>query len=181
MRIRVSASRLELLSNGRVRLALKTTWRNGVTHVTMPQADLILRMCAQIPLPRRPSLRYHGVFAPAARLRSKIVPAGDRARCRRKNLAEGCKRETSTRLAWSEALKRAFREDILQCQCGSRRVVLAAVIARAECERIVRHLAVANPEDFVAIRGPPTEFEFVDVGPEPWDLPDDDPGDELAA
>ena len=83
MRIRVSASRLELLSNGRVRLALKTTWRNGVTHVTMPQADLILRMCAQIPLPRRPSLRYHGVFAPAARLRSKIVPAGDQARCRR--------------------------------------------------------------------------------------------------
>ena len=72
-------------------------------------------------------------------------------------------------------------ERLQQCQCGSRRVVLAAVVARGECERIVRHLAVANPEDFVAIRGPPAEFEFVDAGPDPWDLPDDDPGDELAA
>ncbi len=39
LRPAVSASRLELLDNGRVRLALKTTWRNGVTHVTMPNPE----------------------------------------------------------------------------------------------------------------------------------------------
>jgi len=47
-------------------------------------------------------------------------------------------------------------------------VVLAAVVARAACARIVRHLAVANPKDFVAIRGPPTDLELVAVAADPW-------------
>ena len=60
-------------------------------------------------------------------------------------------------------------------------MVLAAVVARAACARIVRHLAVAHPADFVAIHGPPTDLELVAVATDPWDVAADDPGDELAA
>jgi len=112
------------------------------------------------------------------------VPAGDKAKCRRKKPGEVGQRETSTRLRWSEALKRAFDIDILQCgKCGGRLVMLAAVLDHPECARIVKHLAITEPElsDIESFHGPPVAFAVVDAVPEPWDLADDDPDAQLAA
>ena len=59
--------------------------------------------------------------------------------------------------------------------------MLAAVLDRAQCERIVVHLAIAEPSDIESFHGPPAAFAVLDAMPEPWDLADDDPDAELAA
>ena len=75
----------------------------------MRKADLVVWLAAQVPLPRKPSVRYHGCFAPNAFWRPFVVLAG-----------------------------------------------LAAVQDKPSLERILRHLRLwRDPEDIVAIRGPP--------------------------
>ena len=40
----------------------------------MTKQVLMERLCALVPRPRRHLVTYHGVLAPAARLRSRVVP-----------------------------------------------------------------------------------------------------------
>jgi hypothetical protein len=70
----IAESRLSLLPDGRVRYALKKRWKDGTTHVVLTAAVLIERLLALVPRPRKHLVTYHGVLAPAASLRSRIVP-----------------------------------------------------------------------------------------------------------
>jgi len=54
----------------------KNRWRDGTTHVAFDPVDFVAKLAALVPPPRSHLVRYHGVLAPAARLRSRIVPAG---------------------------------------------------------------------------------------------------------
>ena len=65
----IAASRLSQLPDGRLCYALKRTWKDGTTHQV-----LIERLLALVPRPRRHQLTYYGVLAPAAGLRSRVVP-----------------------------------------------------------------------------------------------------------
>ena len=56
---------------------LKRRWKDGTTHVVMTPEVLIERLLALVPRPRRHLVTYHGVLAPAAGLRSRIVPRWD--------------------------------------------------------------------------------------------------------
>jgi hypothetical protein len=72
-----------------------------------------------------------------------VVPAGDKPRTGRKRHAhvpgeEPTERETSTRMLYQEAMRRAFGLEILKCPCGGRRVVLAAIKDAVQLERILR-------------------------------------------
>ncbi|MBM4346153.1 MAG: transposase [Deltaproteobacteria bacterium] len=49
----LSAQRLELAGGGQVRVHLKNEWSGGVKSVLMPESDLVLRLRASVPLPRR--------------------------------------------------------------------------------------------------------------------------------
>ena len=113
-----------------------------------------------VPLPRRPLLTYSGCFAPNSKRRSAVVAAGDKPRGSRKQRA--CKREASEddeaiqrhcrarccippgiraqRACRATAIKRSWQVDILQCPCGGRRKVLAAVQDAAEVQRFLAHL-----------------------------------------
>jgi hypothetical protein len=66
--------RLEARSDGRLALHLKTRWRDGTTHVLMERAELLERLIPLIPPPRAHQIRYHGVLAPCASARDRIVP-----------------------------------------------------------------------------------------------------------
>ena len=59
----VSAKRLSMTRNGRVRYELKTPWRNGTTHVIFEPLDFISRLAALVPRPRVNLTRFHGIFA----------------------------------------------------------------------------------------------------------------------
>jgi hypothetical protein len=72
-----SHDRLEKTAAGQVRVRLKSAWRNGVTHVQLNPLDFIARLAALVPPPRSHQLRFHGQFAPNAKLRSMIVPQPD--------------------------------------------------------------------------------------------------------
>ena len=60
----VFEQRLSLTTNGLVRYELKTSYRDGTTHVFFEPMGFIARLAALIPKPRVNLIRYHGVFAP---------------------------------------------------------------------------------------------------------------------
>jgi hypothetical protein len=52
----------------------KHPFRDGSTHVVLEPLDFIARLAALVPRPRRNLTRFHGVFAPNFKHRSRIVP-----------------------------------------------------------------------------------------------------------
>jgi hypothetical protein len=61
--------------NGQVGYELKTPWRNGTTPVIFEPLDFIARLVALVPKPRVNLTRFHAVFAPNSKYRSKVTPA----------------------------------------------------------------------------------------------------------
>jgi putative transposase len=123
--------------------------------------ELLRRLATLVPPPRAHLVRYHGVFGPASKWRTEIVPpATPPPAC---PVAAPTPREpTSTplpeskpprppdsRVPWAELLLRVFREDILSCHCGGRRKIIAFIDERPVIERILGHLGLPTT-------GPPT-------------------------
>ena len=70
----LASERLEEREDGTLALRLKTRWRDGTPHILMERSELIERLVPLIPPPRAHQVRYHGVLAPSASLRDRIVP-----------------------------------------------------------------------------------------------------------
>ena len=106
----VSTKRLSLTRNGRVRYELKTPWRNGTTHVIFEPLDFISRLVSLIPKPRVNLTRFHGVFAPNSKYRSKVTPArrGKRKKCHSVDEADQTPAEKRASITWAKRLKRVF-------------------------------------------------------------------------
>ena len=138
-----------------------------------------------MPLPRTASVRYAGVFAPNAGLRPLVVLTGDKAPTRRKKAPtatvdgladldptklqfdrEVAAWRASTRLSWAQAMRAAFKIDVLTCdKCGGGKQVIAAIPPGAVANKILRHLRLptevvtkAEPCDIWRVRGPPGEL-----------------------
>lgn len=75
----LATQRLSRLGDGRLLYRLKHRWRDGTTHVVFEPHELVEKLAALIPPPRFHGARYHGVFAPCARERARVVPAAIRA------------------------------------------------------------------------------------------------------
>ena len=73
----LALDRLEAMADGRLAYRLKTGWRDGTTHVVMERHELLERLAPLIPPPRAHQVRYHGVLAPCASGRSRVVPAAE--------------------------------------------------------------------------------------------------------
>ena len=71
----LAIERLEAAPDGRLAYRLKTPWRDGTTHVLMERHELLERLAPLIPPPRAHQVRYHGVLAPCASGRDRVVPA----------------------------------------------------------------------------------------------------------
>ena len=69
----MSGVRASVLGGGTA-CGLKQRWKDGTTHVVMTKEVLMERLCALVPKPRKHLVTYHGVLAPAAGLRSQVVP-----------------------------------------------------------------------------------------------------------
>jgi hypothetical protein len=95
--------RLRRTSAGEVVLQLKTPYRDGTTHLVMSPLEFLQRLTALVPRPRLHLIRFHGVLAPNAALRSQIVPGeADQA----PNTADGdgdlSSASTRTRRSWAQ-------------------------------------------------------------------------------
>ena len=71
----LASGRLRLLASQRLCFALKTPWSDGTSHLLLSAMELLEKLAALVPPPRFHLLRYHGVLAPRARDRGRIVPA----------------------------------------------------------------------------------------------------------
>jgi len=59
----LAQDRLELRADGRLELTLKKVWKDGTRAVLLEPDDLLVRLCAAVPAPRRHLLRYFGVLS----------------------------------------------------------------------------------------------------------------------
>ena len=148
--------RLSLTRQGNIRVALKTPYRDGTTHVVFQPLDFIARLAALVPRPRVNLTRFHGLFAPNSRYRAHITPAGHgRRRPADSNQPEPKRRQAMT---WAQRLKRVFRIDIEVCEhCGGAVRIIASIEDPAVIEKILayverRDAAAASPH---APRAPP--------------------------
>ena len=69
----VAQDRLELTADGRVLVILKGEWSDGTTHLLFEPVELLEKLAALTPRPRINLVLYHGVLAPHARWRGRVV------------------------------------------------------------------------------------------------------------
>ena len=88
--------------DGQVRIDFKQPWRNGVSAIRLRPEVFLLRL-ASLVMPAGVNLvRYHGVFAPASPLRSRVVP---------KPRTDEPPQRTSRWILWHILFKRVFLRD----------------------------------------------------------------------
>ena len=130
--------------------------------------DFIAHLAALIPVPRTNLVRYHGVFAPAARLRSKIVgPQNQILASSMGHKAPGVKKRPVRRnLLWAELMSRVFGINVLTCpECDGQCRVIACIEDPAVIGKILSHLGLPTQGvQLKAARGPPDrQIQFVDA------------------
>ena len=152
----IATERLSELADGRIAYDLRHPWSDGTTRVVFEPQSFLEKLAALIPPPRAHLVTYHGVLAPAAAMRPRVVPSPPAARRRR----AGAGSPAGRRYPWAELLKRVFAVDVLSChRCGGRREVLAlitkgsVVCAILECLGLPTEGPVVHPA-----RGPPELF-----------------------
>jgi len=71
----ICMERIERLDDGRLLYRFKRPWRDGTTHIVMEPLEMMENLAALVPAPKAHLVRYSGLFAPAAKWRSRIVPS----------------------------------------------------------------------------------------------------------
>ncbi len=116
----------------------------------MSPLQLLQRLAALVPRPMLHLIRFHGVLAPHAKIRARIVPSAPVA------VAEACNHHVQTapasapaRMSWARLLKRVFDTDIEHCpNCGGRLKIIAAIEDPQLTVKILTHLGLP-------VRAPP--------------------------
>ena len=169
----IAEERMRWTRDGKVLYRLKRPFHDGSTHVVFEPLVLIERLAALVPRPRKHLTTYHGVFAPNASWRDRIVPPPPeddepspafrtcQHRHRRKT-TDGAKvphapRRTRRRYPWAELMRRCFGVDVLVCpDCGSRRRLLTFLTDPRTIARILEHLGLPSTlPELAPARGPP--------------------------
>jgi hypothetical protein len=114
----LALERLTESTGGQLLYQFRRPWRDGSTALLLDPVELLERLAALVPPPRRPLVAYHGFFGPRARWRSAIVlepsPADARAAV-----------PAPRRWSWAQLLHRVFAIEVLVCDrcAGPRRIL----------------------------------------------------------
>jgi hypothetical protein len=111
----LSVDRLKIAPDAKhLVLTLKSPWRDGTNKILLTPFDLLERLVALIPPPRKNLIRYHGFFGPSAEIRGALVPSTQ------SNPNESLSIKVS-RSGFAKLLFRVFEIDVLECpRCHSR-------------------------------------------------------------
>ena len=151
------------LDDDTLSFTLKTPWSDGTTDLVLSPLELIEKLAALVPPARLNLVRYHGVLAPNAANRDRIVPGPN------EGLTEPCSHPEQTaapqpvyRLSWSRLLARVFRQDVTKCPCGGTMKIIAALTEplaiRTDLDRVglaSRAAPIAPPRPL-----PQTQFDY---------------------
>ncbi len=102
------------------------------------------RLAALVPRSRLNLIRFHGVLAPNAKLRSEIIPGGSASV---KDTADDPDSAThhspSARMSRTRLLKRVFDIDVVHCpHCGDTMKIIAAIEDPSVIAKILAHLGL---------------------------------------
>ena len=171
----IANDRLRELPDGRYQLRLKRPWSDGTTHLVFAGVEFLARLAALVPPPRVHLVRYHGVFAPHAKLREAVVPEPEPASSCGEGSHPGpatsrdAENKRQRRLSWAKLMARVFELDVLQCpRCQSRMQVIA-FITRPDAIRAILQsigLATAPPQ---RVRASLPEQAELDLGDGDWE------------
>jgi len=100
-----------------------TPWRDGTTHVLFHPFDFLARLASLVPKPRVNLTRFHGLFAPHAKERSLVAPAGRRKRASTE--ADRTFEQRRAAMSWAQRLARVFSIDVTNCPCGGTLRIIA--------------------------------------------------------
>jgi hypothetical protein len=143
--------RLRLRRDGRVALELKTAWRDGTRELVFEPLEFLERLAAMTPRPETNLLICHGVLAPRARWRERVVAYGrvlPEPTASAAPLAAGLDdagvKPTPRAWTWAALMHRAFSIDVLACpRCGGRLRLIATLHDPAVIRKILAHVGIA--------------------------------------
>jgi len=167
----VAQGKLRELPDGRIALLMKSPWADGTTHIVFTPKELLEKLAAIIPRPETNQLIYHGVLAPNARLRRKVVAYGRPAQVLEKDLpkeeAETFDPEKEARhMSWADLMRRSFGIDVLQCpKCLGRMKLIALIEDPAVIAKILDHLGLSSEIPRARPARPPPERFMLDHPP----------------
>ena len=138
----LSDERLTMTAQGKISVKLKTPWSDGTSHILMTPMDFMTRLVALIPPPRKNQIRYHGVFAPNAKLRSKVVPA----LAKQEEPADAAKPSSHVNSKdWARMMARVYDIDVLECpRCQSRMKMISFVTESKAIKDILTSLKMTT-------------------------------------
>ena len=131
-------------------LQLKSAYKDGTTHIVMAPLEFMQRLAALVPRPRLHLIpfdglragRFHGVLAPNAKLRGKIIPS-PAERATEASTDDAHAQGAPARKSWARLLKRVFDIDIDHCpNCGGSLKIIAAIEDPPVIVRILTHLGL---------------------------------------
>jgi hypothetical protein len=144
--------RLRLRSDGRVALELKTAWHDGTRELVFEPLEFLERLAAMTPRPETNLLICHGLLAPRASWRARVVVYG-RVAAEPTVLApplaagpEGTTVKSSPRTwSWAALMHRAFALDVLACpNCGGRLRLIGTLHDPVVIRKLLAHLGMAR-------------------------------------
>jgi hypothetical protein len=161
LRPAVAQDRLRLLADGRIVLTLETAWADGTRQLVFEPLTLLEKLAALTPRPRINLVLYHGVLAPHAGWRARVVaygalpveaPVGASASVNGKD--DSATAPVSRHWAWADLLmRRAFDIDVLACsRCSGRLRLMGTVEDPVAIRAILAAVAVSGE---LAGRAPP--------------------------
>jgi hypothetical protein len=123
----LALERLSRMEDGRLAYRMKRPLPDGTTHLFFTRLQLLRRLASLVPPPRTNLTRFHGVFAPGAKMRPFLLPqVGKEPGLEEESPAfaatvEEPRKERTPRLDWAGLLKRTFAFDVFACAgCGGR-------------------------------------------------------------
>lgn len=103
--------RIKIRHNGDVVLKLKSPYQVWTTHLVMTPLEFLQKLAALVPRPRLNLIRYHGVLAPNAKLRSQVVPKAKDENPSDVSIEDEFLKPKQY-ISWARLLKRVFNIDI---------------------------------------------------------------------
>jgi hypothetical protein len=141
----LALERLTESSGGQLLYPLRRPWSDGSTALLLDPLELLERLAALVPAPRRPLLAYHGVLAPHAAWRAALVRAPAPGDVRRAPVpGDPAPPDAPGRWSGARLLRRVFALDVLVCpRCAGPRRILSAVTEPHAVQRLLGVLGLA--------------------------------------
>ena len=154
----LSKDRLKKTADGKnLLLKLKSSWRDGTSHICLTPFELLERLVAIIPPPRKNQIRYHGFFGPNAKIRKTIISTAQAKRPEEKAASD----KRVYRVEFAKLLSRVFGIDVLKCpKCLSKMQIISLITTEHAIRDILISLKMSTAPPKVVEPEQTIEYEY---------------------